>query len=78
VDGAPVELTSREMSILEYLMRRRGEVVPKAEILSHVWDFAFEGDDNVVEVHVSALRRKIGADAIDTVRGAGYRMSLRA
>ena len=41
-------------------MRRQGEVVPKAEILDHVWDFAFDGDDNVVEVHVSALRRKLG------------------
>ena len=41
-------------------MRREGEVVPKSEILEHVWDFAFDGDDNVVEVHVSALRRKLG------------------
>ena len=69
-----VELTPREFSVLEYLMRRPGEVVPKSEILAHVWDFAFDGDDNVVEVHVSALRRKLGAGAIDTVRGAGYRV----
>ncbi|MFN8024730.1 MAG: response regulator transcription factor [Acidimicrobiales bacterium] len=78
VAGAPVELTGRELSILEYLMRRQGEVVPKAEILAHVWDFAFDGDDNVVEVHVSSLRRKIGAEAIETIRGAGYRMMPRA
>jgi DNA-binding response OmpR family regulator len=78
VDQAPVELTPREFSIVEYLMRRQGEVVPKADILAHVWDYAFEGGDNVIEVHVSALRRKMGADAIETVRGAGYRMGLRA
>lgn len=78
VDGAPVELTPREFSIVEYLMRREGEVVPKSEILEHVWDFAFDGGDNVVEVHVSALRRKLGPTAIETVRGAGYRIGPRA
>jgi DNA-binding response OmpR family regulator len=78
VDGEPVELTPREFSVVEYLMRREGEVVPKSEILEHVWDFAFDGGDNVVEVHVSALRRKLGSSAIETVRGAGYRMGVRA
>jgi len=77
VDGEPVELTNREFSILEYLMRRRGEVVPKTDILDHVWDFGHEGGDNVVEVHVSALRRKIGANSIETVRGGGYRIGTR-
>ena len=60
VDGEPVELTPREFAVVEYLMQREGEVVPKSEILEHVWDFAFDGGDNVVEVHVSALRRKLG------------------
>jgi DNA-binding response OmpR family regulator len=78
VDGHAVELTPREYSIVEYLMRRQGEVVPKTEILEHVWDFAFDGGDNIVEVHVSALRRKLGQTAIETVRGAGYRMGPRA
>jgi DNA-binding response OmpR family regulator len=78
VHGKPVELTPREFSVVEYLMRREGEVVPKSEILEHVWDFAFDGGDNVVEVHVSALRRKLGSEAIETVRGAGYRMGPRA
>ncbi len=77
VDGELVELTPREFSVVEYLMRREGEVVPKSEILEHVWDFAFDGGDNVVEVHVSALRRKLGSAAIETVRGAGYRMGAR-
>ena len=77
LDEVPVELTPREFSILEYLMRRRGDVVPKTEIIEHVWDFAYEGGDNVVEVHVSALRRKLGTTAIETVRGGGYRMETR-
>ena len=78
VHGEQIELTPREFSVVEYLMRREGEVVPKSEILEHVWDFAFDGGDNVVEVHVSALRRKLGSAAIETVRGAGYRMGPRA
>ena len=78
VKGLPVELTPREFAVVEYLMQRQGEVVPKVEILEHVWDYAFDGGDNVVEVHVSALRRKLGSAAIETVRGAGYRMGLRA
>ena len=55
----------------------RARSCPKADILDHVWDFAFDGGDNVVEVHVSALRRKLGAESIETVRGAGYRMGVR-
>jgi len=74
VAGDDVNLTAREFSILEYLLRRRGEVVPKREIVEHVWDFAYDGEDNVVEVHVSALRRKLGAEVIETIRGGGYRV----
>jgi DNA-binding response OmpR family regulator len=74
VAGDDVSLTAREFSILEYLLRRRGEVVPKREIVEHVWDFAYDGEDNVVEVHVSALRRKLGAEVIETIRGGGYRV----
>jgi DNA-binding response OmpR family regulator len=77
LDGEVVDLTPREFAIVEYLMRRHGEVVPKADILGHVWDFAFDGDDNVVEVHISALRRKLGPATIETVRGAGYRIVAR-
>ena len=74
--GAEVKLTARELSVLEYLLRRAGEVVSKTDIINHVWDFAFEGGDNVVEVHVSALRRKLGASVVETVRGGGYRVPL--
>ena len=72
-------LSAREFSLLEYLMRRAGEVCSKAEILDHVWDFDFDGDDNIVEVYVRYLRRKIdipfGRQAIETVRRAGYRLA---
>ncbi|MER7415053.1 response regulator transcription factor [Streptomyces cacaoi] len=70
-----VELTAKEFAVLEYLAGRAGEVVSKTEILAHVWDFAYEGDANIVEVYISALRRKLGAGWIVTVRGAGYRLT---
>ncbi|MDG9705929.1 response regulator transcription factor [Streptomyces sp. DH37] len=72
--GREVPLTAKEFAVLEHLAVRAGEVVSKAEVLEHVWDFAYEGDVNIVEVYVSALRRKLGADVIATVRGAGYRL----
>jgi DNA-binding response OmpR family regulator len=76
--AARVDLTPKEFALLEYLARRPGEVVPKSELLAHVWDFGFDGDQNVVEVHFSALRRKIDQPfdrhSIQTVRGAGYRL----
>jgi DNA-binding response OmpR family regulator len=75
---APIELTTREFAVLEFLMRRAGEVVPKSEILDGVWDFAFEGDPNIVEVYIGHLRAKIdrpfGRESIRTIRGAGYRI----
>jgi DNA-binding response OmpR family regulator len=67
-------LTAREFAVLEQLVLRPGEVVSKGEILEHVWDFAYDGDPNIVEVYVSALRRKLRAELIATVRGAGYRL----
>ncbi|MCS0634196.1 response regulator transcription factor [Streptomyces sp. LP05-1] len=72
-----VTLTAREFAVLEQLATRAGEVVSKAEILEHVWDFAYEGDPNIVEVYISTLRRKLGAERIRTVRGAGYRLESR-
>ena len=77
--GQEISLTPREYGLLEFLMRHKGDVVTKGEILEGVWDPAFEGDPNVVEVYVRYLRRKIDAPfdrrAIETVRGMGYRLS---
>lgn len=67
-------LTAKEFAVLEQLALRAGQVVSKAEILEHVWDFAYDGDPNIVEVYISTLRRKLGASSIVTVRGAGYRL----
>lgn len=72
--GDEVTLTAKEFAVLEQLALRAGQVVSKADILEHVWDFAYDGDPNIVEVYVSALRRKLSAAAIRTVRGAGYRL----
>ncbi|MFF7447115.1 MULTISPECIES: response regulator [unclassified Streptomyces] len=67
-------LTAKEFAVLEQLVTRAGEVVSKAQILDHVWDFAYDGDPNIVEVYISTLRRKLRSGLITTVRGAGYRL----
>jgi two-component system OmpR family response regulator len=72
--GEPVTLTTREYALLEYLMRRPGQVVSKIELLDHVWDAAADTAPNVVEVYIGYLRRKLGRDLVETVRGAGYRL----
>ncbi|MFE7748910.1 response regulator transcription factor [Streptomyces sp. NPDC057428] len=77
LDGDEVGLTAKEFAVLEQLVLRAGEVVSKADILEHVWDFAYDGDPNIVEVYISTLRRKLGATSIRTVRGAGYRLEAR-
>lgn len=74
-DGTEVSLTVREYALLEYLMRRPGEVISKTELLDHVWDDSFETAPNAVEVYIGYLRRKLGKDLLETVRGAGYRLT---
>jgi DNA-binding response OmpR family regulator len=73
-----VTLTARETALLEVLLRRKGEVVRKGDLLDHVWDQHFDGDPNIVEVYVSRLRGKLdrpfGRETIETIRGAGYRL----
>jgi two-component system, OmpR family, response regulator len=77
--GVAIALTPRQFSLLEFLMRRPGEVVSKAEILEHVWDFAYEGDPNIVEVYIHQLRRRVdapfGRAMLTTVRMVGYRLA---
>ena len=76
--GVPIELTAKEASIVEYMARRGGDVVSKADLLEHAWDFAYDGDPSVIEVHISNIRRKIdkpfGTKSLVTVRGSGYRL----
>ena len=76
---AEIELTSREFSVLEHLIRHRGQVLSKRDLFAGVWNDDFEGDPNIVEVYVGHLRRKVdrpfGREAIETVRGAGYRLA---
>jgi two-component system, OmpR family, response regulator len=81
-DASPISLTPREYGLLEYLMRNKDTVVTKTEILQNVWDAHYEGADNVVEVYVGYVRRKIdipfGTNTIQTVRGIGYRLESDA
>ena len=76
--GRRIELTPREFALLEYLMYNAGTVLPKAQILDHVWSPGFLGDENVVEVYIGYVRKKIDAPfdrkLISTVRGVGYRI----
>jgi DNA-binding response OmpR family regulator len=75
---ALVVLTAKEFALLEYFMRRPGEVLTRSRIIEHVWDFAYDGDSNVVDVYVRYLREKIDRpfrqDSIETIRGSGYRL----
>ena len=76
--GRGIELTSKEFALLEYLMRHTGEVLSRTVLIEHVWDFAHDGDSNLIDVHIRNLRMKIdrpfGLDSIDTIRGVGYRL----
>lgn len=77
--GQDLALTAREFTVLEYLMRNKGAVMSKRDILDHVWNYDFEGDPNIVEVYVRRLRTKVdhpfGRCAVETVRGSGYRLA---
>ena len=74
VGGVEAELTSREFSLMETFMRNPNRVLSRAELLSSAWGYDFDPNSNVVDVYVRYLRNKVGADAIETVRGAGYRL----
>jgi two-component system OmpR family response regulator len=77
-NDTPIDLTAKEFALLEYFMRHPDEVLTRTRIIEHVWDFAYDGDSNVVDVYIRYLREKIdrpfGRDSIETVRGTGYRL----
>ena len=74
----PIELTGKEFALLEFFMRHPGEVLSRSDLIEHVWDFAHDGDSNVIDVHVRNLRTKIdrpfGRRSLETVRRVGYRI----
>ncbi len=79
--GKQIELSPREFTLLEYLMRHPRQVLTRAQITEHIWNFDFYGDSNVVDVYIGYLRRKIdrGFDPplLQTIRGIGYRLSAQ-
>ncbi|WP_420959913.1 response regulator transcription factor [Brucella sp. IR073] len=74
VDGVPLKLTSHEFRLLSYLMHHMDEVVSRSELVEHLYDQDFDRDSNTIEVFVGRLRKKMGIDLIETVRGMGYRI----
>jgi DNA-binding response OmpR family regulator len=74
VAGELVDLTAREFTMLETFMRHPGQVLSREQLLAHVWGYDYDPGSNVVEVYIRYLRRKLGEDAIETVRGMGYRL----
>lgn len=74
IAGATIQLTPREFTVLSYLVRNAGRVVSKNELLDHAWDSAGDVAPNAVEVYIGYLRRKLGAERLVTVRGAGYKL----
>ena len=74
VKGAPIKLTAHEYRVLSYLMHHQGRVVPRTELVEHIYDQDFDRDSNTIEVFIGRLRKKIGSDRIQTERGLGYRL----
>jgi two-component system response regulator QseB len=74
--GRTVDLTAREFTMLEVLIRHAGQVLSREQLLSHVWGYDYDPGSNVVDVYIGYLRRKLGSDSIETVRGMGYRLVI--
>lgn len=74
-EGRPVQLTAREWALLEAFLARPGQVLSKAQLEEKLYDFGAEVESNTIEVHVSRLRKKLGAELIETERGLGYRLA---
>jgi two-component system OmpR family response regulator len=74
LNGVPVRLTGHEFRVLSYLMHHRGRIVSQSELTEHIYSQTFDRDSNTVEVFIARLRRKLGSEVIETVRGLGYRM----
>ena len=75
-DDNEAELTAKEFSLLETFLRHPGQVLSREQLLSHVWGYDFDPGSNVVDVYVGYLRRKLGSQRFETVRGMGYRLRV--
>jgi two-component system OmpR family response regulator len=75
VNGTAIKLTSLEYRLIEYLMHHQGRIISRTELVEHLYDQDFDRDSNTIEVFVGRLRRKLGKDIIETVRGLGYRLA---
>lgn len=77
VEQRGIDLTPKEFALLEHLLRHEGEVLSRASLIEHVWDFAYDGASNVVDVYIGYLRKKLGdaGERIESIRGVGYRLS---
>jgi len=78
VNGNTVDLTAREFSLLETFLRNADQVLSREQLLSHVWGYYFDPTTNLVNVYVNSLRKKLGSEVIETIRGVGYRLPGRA
>ena len=74
LDGEPVRLTAQEYKLLSYLLHHKGKVVSRTELIEHIYDQDFDRDSNTIEVFVTRIRKKLGADIITTIRGLGYQL----
>jgi two-component system, OmpR family, response regulator len=74
VNGEVLKLTSHEFRLLSYLLHHKGKVVSRTELVEHLYDQDFDRDSNTIEVFVGRLRKKLGVDLIETIRGLGYRI----
>ena len=72
LDGSPVKMTAQEYKLLSYLMHHKGKVVSRTELIEHIYDQDFDRDSNTIEVFVTRIRKKLGAEVISTIRGLGY------
>ena len=77
VDGAPVALTVREFEILKLLLENQGRVISRDRLLDSVWGYGYVGDEKIVNTHIKNIRKKLGVDCIETIRGAGYKIEKK-
>ena len=74
MNGETIELTGREFALLRVLLQNRGRVLTRQMLLNRVWGYDFYGDERIVDTHIKNLRKKLGVDYIETIRGVGYRI----